>query len=383
MKCAALTAAALLTVASSAATGQTPRALRLQEELRIGSIDRENYDFSFISGIAVADDGRMFVGQPLEHTVRVYSPAGSFLRRIGREGGGPGEMRGVDGVGWVGNALYVLDWRLGRLTQFNTMGRAVRIWSAVQHDWGDAFSPMPPSMRMMNGSLITTPNYYTPPGKSLTSLPLSLVDPEGKYVKDIAQLSVGTQVKVVKSSSGWTSPIPLPDATSTLSAVLPVQSSVILVDRKAPGTSGRTSYTIRRIAADGSTAYSRTYTLPPVNISRSAVEREIDSAVARSVRARPVPENDVRDLYNLAWSDVTHQSPVDQIAVGADGSVWLRAGAFGEPKATWYAHAPDGTLLGYTTLPGSAKVHHVTATRVWVSERGEYDEEYVVRYRIR
>lgn len=114
MKCAALTAAALLTVASSAATGQTPRALRLQEELRIGSIDRENYDFSFISGIAVADDGRMFVGQPLEHTVRVYSPAGSFLRRIGREGGGPGEMRGVDGVGWVGNALYVLDWRLGR-----------------------------------------------------------------------------------------------------------------------------------------------------------------------------------------------------------------------------------------------------------------------------
>jgi hypothetical protein len=96
-------------------------AWRVVEELRIGTMDGEGPDLLGDVRWLEADAlGRIWIleGQALE--IRVFNADGSFVRTIGREGGGPGEFTyplqvqvGPDGNMWVtdpqNNRLSVLD----------------------------------------------------------------------------------------------------------------------------------------------------------------------------------------------------------------------------------------------------------------------------------
>ena len=66
--------------------------LRAVEEIRTGSVDDPDVGFSSITGVAVDDDGLVYVfeGQAMEF--RVYDPDGTFVRRFARRGEGPGEF---------------------------------------------------------------------------------------------------------------------------------------------------------------------------------------------------------------------------------------------------------------------------------------------------
>lgn len=56
---------AVLLCVAAPASAQAPAQLQLTETLRIGSLDRENYDLSWVIDLAVAEDGTLFVAQPL------------------------------------------------------------------------------------------------------------------------------------------------------------------------------------------------------------------------------------------------------------------------------------------------------------------------------
>ena len=82
------TAALTLAFVTMRRAAQAPPVLQLQESARIGSSDSENYALTFVGGVAVADGGTLFIMQPVEHMIRVYSPSGNFVRQIGRRGSG-------------------------------------------------------------------------------------------------------------------------------------------------------------------------------------------------------------------------------------------------------------------------------------------------------
>ncbi|MEO5799650.1 MAG: hypothetical protein ABIZ70_01530 [Gemmatimonadales bacterium] len=74
-----------------------------------------------ISTLAIADDGTVFALQKKPATIKVYGPDGAFLRDIGKEGDGPGEIR--DGyLGIRGDTLLLQDPGHSRLTLFLTNG---------------------------------------------------------------------------------------------------------------------------------------------------------------------------------------------------------------------------------------------------------------------
>lgn len=50
------------------------------------------------SQIEEGPDGNIYVYDTADSTIKVYSPAGDFLRKIGRRGQGPGEIQRADGV---------------------------------------------------------------------------------------------------------------------------------------------------------------------------------------------------------------------------------------------------------------------------------------------
>ena len=70
----------------------------LTPEATIGTLDgEEHFMFGRIVAVAVSDDGSIHVTDQLAKTVRVYGPEGEYLRSLGTEGGGPGELAGPDG----------------------------------------------------------------------------------------------------------------------------------------------------------------------------------------------------------------------------------------------------------------------------------------------
>lgn len=71
----------------------------LVEELRIGSLGgADEYTFSEINSIAVGESGAIYVDDTHPASIRLFGPDGGFVRRIGREGEGPGEFRSLAGI---------------------------------------------------------------------------------------------------------------------------------------------------------------------------------------------------------------------------------------------------------------------------------------------
>ncbi|MBI4720940.1 MAG: 6-bladed beta-propeller, partial [Chitinivibrionia bacterium] len=55
--------------------------------------DDEEYFFGVISGVATDKNGAVYLLDTQLNDIKVFSPAGEYLRSIGREGEGPGEFR--------------------------------------------------------------------------------------------------------------------------------------------------------------------------------------------------------------------------------------------------------------------------------------------------
>ncbi len=78
-----------------------------------------------IGAMAIADDGTVYALQQKPAVIKVFDPHGGFVRAIGKEGDGPGELR--DGfLGIRGDTLLIQDPNHSRLTLFRTDGSFLR-----------------------------------------------------------------------------------------------------------------------------------------------------------------------------------------------------------------------------------------------------------------
>lgn len=112
----------------------------------IGAVDGpEEYVLGEVGGVALDEEGRIWVGDTQAKEVRVYEGGGSFVARISRDGEGPGEVRNISGMAPAPDGIGVLDARLGRVTVFDREGavsRAFRIgrpYMILQHGAPIAF----------------------------------------------------------------------------------------------------------------------------------------------------------------------------------------------------------------------------------------------------
>ena len=87
-------------------TGQ-PEQWTLELTVTIGSVFDAETGLTAVGGVIVEGD-RLFVAQPYEQRLRVFSLTGDFLGFIGRDGEGPGEFRSVDGIGLHEGLVWVL-----------------------------------------------------------------------------------------------------------------------------------------------------------------------------------------------------------------------------------------------------------------------------------
>lgn len=79
-------------------------------------------EFGRIAGVVADDGGRIYVADAMAKEIRVFDESGGFLFRFGREGAGPGEIRALQSMAWLGDTLAVLDAGNGRVGLFTRDG---------------------------------------------------------------------------------------------------------------------------------------------------------------------------------------------------------------------------------------------------------------------
>jgi hypothetical protein len=98
--------------------------ITLEELWRLGGASLEETEFfGVIVKLLVDDSGEVYLLDQALNEIKVFSPEGAFLRRIGREGEGPGEFRRPEDMAFLpGDLLAVMERVPGRIVLLTRSG---------------------------------------------------------------------------------------------------------------------------------------------------------------------------------------------------------------------------------------------------------------------
>ena len=349
----------------------------LVEELRIGSLaGDEAYTFGHVASVLQAHDGTIWIADRQASEIRHYSSGGTYLRSFGRRGKGPGEFE------------YLMDMR-------PTPDGRVAVWdpgNARLHFFDAA------------GTLVsdqTVPTAGIVGGRNLTSLE---VDESVAYLSNPTH---GTEDR--QRSRHWLK----------VSATGAILDSIHIARINNEG-SQHPIQTVTALSPTGFTVVGRTdrYQFEWRDQSGRQLQLTRDVEPAKYSRAERREAQEQEESFSERNGRPVRNIPATKplwssILFDRDGRLWVERyvegvrveetdaqretrEAWGAPKREWGQPLVydvldlDGVLLGTLTFEGGASaapsspitIAWASGMTVWTIERGQFDEHYVVRYRI-
>lgn len=158
-------------------------------------------------------DGNIYAFDRMDAYIKVYSPEGKYLRRMGGKGQGPGEVQRVDGLFFdftAGGELFFTEFFQGHrwITLMNLEGDEIRV---VKPDLAKYFG-IAKAAALVDGRFIVELNFLAEPEKEkdyfLQRFPRRLVimDKEGRLQSTILEKNHISRISLL--DSGGDSPIP-------------------------------------------------------------------------------------------------------------------------------------------------------------------------------
>jgi hypothetical protein len=360
---------------------------RLVEDLRIGALEGdEAYTFGEVRDVAVASDGTIWVADRQTRLIRRYSRDGQHLGSVGGPGEGPGEFGSINGLARLPDGRFVAwDAALVRFSLFSPDGRfekASRVPTPIVYlrnmeslRVDDQFRLYIRSVDLSNrdqSDLIWI--RVDTAGTVLDTIPVPPLDTEGpraggkryqfgrmppfSYVTVSAPSPMGYLVKGRTNTYALFRPLP--------------DGRVLRIERSwSPVRVGRRERAEFQTQGDHSRQGRQNYPETSTSVPREKppfwalwVDQEGRIWVARHSEARRVPETESEREQRLRA-----MSP--------------------PPPAEWWEPLvldvidPEGTYLGTVTFEDHRiDLREARGREIWTIERGEFDETYVVRYRI-
>jgi len=364
----------------------------LVPELSIGVLEgAEEEMFGEVGAIAASPDGEIYVLDEHVQQIRRFGPDGTFLGSIGREGGGPGELRQAEAMALTPDGrLLVRDPGNARISVFARDGASLTSW------------------RLPSGG-----NFHT-------SSPLFVDTAGNTYTPILLAVDVDvTEWKMGLARFG-------PDGTHTDTLPAPTWSEfkpLQLVARREQSTSTtnvpfgpRTASTFSPLGyfvGGLSTDYRIDLYRPGARVLRIermwTPVRVLDEEKAE--QEHRIIENFKREFGSWHWNGPPipdTKPPFRDVIVGQDGRIWVQLSQPGypyrseaeaqeeerisnRPQLRYREHAvfdvfePDGTYLGAVRAPDEFRTSPEPVLRgdyVWVVTRDDLDVPRVVRYRI-
>lgn len=351
--------------------------------LRIGTLDEGPEALTSVADLVSGPSGEVFVLLPQDHQVRVFDASGGgFVRSIGREGQGPGELQRPQALGFLGDTLWVQDPGL----------RKVALYTAAGELLGDRAYP---GVEVPDEGLTTSFGGPLPGGSSLVltsaafqsdlegtdhPFPVLVAPPPGAGGPDtVAYRNLAHDRAIFIDQAGGqivsVSVLRQMFSDQTLWDVSQDGRDLVLVDRPVAEEAVPATFRLTRVTVDAEadTVFSVEVPYEPVPVPAA----HVDSVLAPLLDG-PLSEDRVREALFLPET----YPPVSHVVAGTDGTVWVaREERPGRPVA-WQVYGPDGSLLARLEAPPGLIVHQVDRTGLWGVVTDELDVPYVVRYRV-
>ena len=371
----------LVLAASPLADSTQPEQWTLERTLTIGSAFDPETGLTRVGDALVVGD-RLFVTQPLEQRLRVFSLTGDFLGFIGRAGEGPGEFRSVDLVGLHDGRAWVYDSSLGRFQYFDAEGRFVSSRRLMGHPTLRVGGVSVWGVLAAGASLVREVSWADQFAKS-PEKPQHVVrvDPDG-LPPDTVAVIVGRTSIVAVQGTGWVKYSNTPESYRSLLSVVPDGSGFVVVHRTAAASADPHTFRVVRFDARADTAWAREIPYHPVRVSREWRSRHVEQHVAGFEMLPGMTEGSVRRVYERAYGNLRFFPPVRDVHAGADGTTWvlLRTGV---ESFEWEVLDAAGRSLARVRSPPQGRIMWADAESLWFEELDELDVPYLVRYAIR
>ena len=364
--------------------GPTPQGqckMELAEELRIGLVNGpEEYAFTQIDALLVGAEGSIYVVDLHSQGIRQFDRNGQFVRWIGREGEGPGEFRSILGIGALSDGRFsIWDYGNRRITVYDSAGayiEGIRVGAGAytsrpfQVDTSGTYflKVIEGQPGITSSGQLFVLNYaylkISPAGRVLDTLSLPSETPPGSFIFG----TVGGNLR--------------PFTRHEVYALSPLGHLVV-------GSNAEYSFEIRD--PQGSVTVQRD-DFEPVEVGREELEEW-----------RALASHNER-MSGLSFDAIPDEKPAFRnLWVDSDGRIWVhryveavkrdlpevrRTRGAPAPNITWRepglfdVYSKEGDFLWCAELPWNAKEHASQGSLVWGVIRGDFDEEYVVRWRL-
>ncbi len=375
------------------------------EELTIGVLEGSaNYTFSFVTDIAVSRDGAMLIldAPPTGRaSVRLFSPKGQFLRRVGGEGRGPGEYSQPAAVAIMPDGRFlILDPITGRINVYNETGVYSETWRV----------PFYPVTRGVAGNMRVDPvnglvgiRFYistrlgtrhdprSPPQQAVVRIRPNGYIADTLDAPDLPNLFVGVG-KIPTGRGGAHVWIPLPYIPAAIWQYSPLGYFVT-------GISNRYAIDVRvprersalPLWKPGDRILSIRRNIAPVVVlgsERADQKRHLERELASLPGIQKGKVSNIpRTKPYFKWLDV-----------GDDGLIWVklhvpsesysRQQSASKDEVRWReplildVFEPGGVYVGRVRMPADVRTLKFAGNLIWAVVRDEFDVEYLKRYRV-
>jgi hypothetical protein len=369
--------------------GEVPeRTLRtLVEELRIAPVADDTSLFTEVFEFDVDRAGRFWVFDQPTKTLFLFGPDGALLRRIGRQGAGPGEFNGSSGMVALGDSgLAVWDSQNARISFFSAAGDLLNSWRTPS-----GFSTSDGLVTDRSGTLFLKRPVTDPrEGEILGRMGLVRLGPDGSFADSLVppDLPVARESYLAVSPDGR-------GRSSTSTSFAPNYHWTWHPDGYfVVGHGGRYEILITPPAGK------------PVRIARALAPVGLLPEERTEERER-ITYNLRRTDPDWSWSGPEipeTKAPLQRLQVTRDGRIWAAVATASEripaaelavprdPKApvahyraaqsVYEVFSPGGTFLGRVVFPRRTRLVEADGDQVWALQRDADDLPILARLRI-
>lgn len=346
-------------------------------DLTIGGIDGPSEGtFGDISGVAVHDDGTIYVLDAMAHKAKVYDASGRFLRSFGGEGDGPGEFRSLAQIAIRGDTVAVYDDRARRLTVLDHHGDLIetRAWQ-VPGWFTFGLEPFGNQAYILALSAMYSASPQPDDGKAR----LLLYRRDGRTPVTLL-VTEGADELVERNGDVLT-------AADTPFGRRPVWA-VARDGRIAFGRGESYELTVYRIQEDRSGASLRRVG----SVSRDLPNRRVQDEDVRRFQARLLENDDLPERLRRAHArlldayDVPDTWPAYRKALFDDrGALWVERvwPTVTETRSVWDVFDREGSLTGSVTLEGDVDVQAIVGPYMYGVTRDSLGVAYLKRFLVR
>lgn len=352
----------------------------VEQGLVIGTAEGDpDYQFGQIAGIDVGSDGRIYVIDQQARSVRVFSPEGTFVLAMGKEGSGPGELSQGAGPIFVGpgDTVTVPDVMQQRITRYTATGEPAGSHPLPMNQGIAArWMELPDQTLVQQAMVMQMPGQPEIEQKNL----LLRRAPSGEIRDTLMEMPIGETVSFAGGQPSFTmfSPEPMWAVGPAAHLYFGVNSRYRLEVRSADGR-------LERIVM-------KDQERRPITSSDQAEYRRVIEGMWRDQGLPP----QAMEMMSQALTFADYYPAYANILGGPDATLWVQGlqtpdevaaagGAFDIQDmggASWEVFNDEGRLLGTVRMPPRFNPLLFHGDDIYGVLRDDLDVQYAARMRI-